>query len=167
MLSLPCGICDSSGDLWHMCEHTLFHFVCSKWLSDTKSRSSTRVSGEVSQSRQAPVRPGPLHPLLIFGLLALLGSLGSSIVPIAVSPEEQLDIHSGKLQPENIYLVGSGSTYLWKGLPTDFFLVPLPQQEPEQSRHRVGAPCNSSPGRSGREAVTRLAVGGWVLSPQF
>lgn len=101
-----------------MCEHTLFHFVCSKWLSDTKSRSSTRVSGEVSQSRQAPARPGPLHPLLIFGLLALFSSLGSSIVPIAVSPEET--------QPESIYLVESGSIYLWKGLSTDFFLVPLP-----------------------------------------
>lgn len=109
-----------------MCEHTLFHFFCSKWLSDTKSRSSTRVSGEVSQSRQAPARPGPLHPLLIFGLLALFSSLGSSIVPIAVSPEEQLDIHSGKHQPESIYLVESGSIYLWKGLSTDFFLVPLP-----------------------------------------
>lgn len=125
-LSLPCGICDSSGDLWHMCEHTIFHFVCSKWLSDTKSRSATRVSGEVSQSRQAPVRPGPLHWLLVLGLPALFRSLGISIVPFAVSPEEQLDIHSGKLQPENIYLVGSGSTYLWKGLPTDFFLVSLP-----------------------------------------
>lgn len=31
-----------------------------------------------------------------------------------------------------------------------------PSKSLSNARHRVGAPCNSSPGRSGREAVTRL-----------
>lgn len=83
----------------HMCKHMVSHFVCSRWVG-----RSPRAGLALS-----------LHRFLVFGLLALFSSWGIWIAPIAVSPEEQLAIHSGKHRPEAVYLVGSGSIFPWKG----------------------------------------------------
>lgn len=123
-----------------MCKHTLSHFVCSRWVG-----RSPRAGLALS-----------LHRFLVFGLLALFSSRGILNAPFAVSPEEQLAIHSGKHRPEAIYLAGSGSIFLWKGLLLIFSWSFPPARVCAVPVGGGGGPCNSSPGRSGREAVTRV-----------
>lgn len=129
--SLPCRVCDSSGDLRHMCKHPLSH------LSAPGGCLSPRAGlppGRVGRSlRTGPLRPGPSALVACLWAPGLFGSLGILVVPIAVSSEEQLDIHSGKLQPETISPCRVRKHLPVEGPPLLISSWSLfPQQQPEQ-----------------------------------
>lgn len=154
--SPACSVtCDSSGDLWHMCRHTLSHLSApGGYLSPRAGLPPGRVGRSL---RTGPLRPGPLHWLPVFGLLAFLDLWEFWLRPLQCLQRNSWISTQESTSLRRFYFVGSGSIYLWKGLPYWFLPGPFsPSNSLSNARCRVGAPCNSSPGRRGREAVTRL-----------